>query len=191
MRKFGKSASGRGEFRLPDESPRAMPQFASAFELLKPGETGLLIYTDGSNLKLHEDGTGESGWWHLDPKRPFHRAFIFKRSASALRPHELYSGRFTGFDGPDVKRFKLLLEDVRQEGTTRTNWTAFARTNQNPIRFLEGPEPLPEQIITSDSLPEGAVYNVDDQVLHHRVPAYEIEEVRDSLRGRVIRATDA
>ena len=138
----GTAQEGTGEIRLPEE----IPHFNGAFELLSPGETGLFIYTDGLNLTINGDGTGESGWWVLDPARHFNRAFIFKRSVVGSEPHEVYSGRCTGFEGPDGNRFKLLLEDVRLEGTTLTNWTAFADASQNPIRFLECPGAIAEQV---------------------------------------------
>jgi hypothetical protein len=125
-----------------DRGVPAIPRFNSAFELLSPGETGLFICTDGLNLTINGDGSGESGWWVLDPERHFDRAFIFKRNAVGSEPHEVYSARCTGIEGPDGNRFKLLLEDVRLEGTTLTNWTAFADASQNPIRFLKCPDPI-------------------------------------------------
>ena len=114
-----------------------MADLQSAFDLLRPGQTGLFICTDGRNLRINEgDGTGHTGWWVLNPGRPFDRVFVFRRGEDGSSPSEVFSGRCVRFERPEARRYRLHLEGMRSEGTTRSSWSAFASAGQNPVWFL-------------------------------------------------------
>jgi 5-methylcytosine-specific restriction protein A len=72
----------------------------------------------------------------LNPDRPFDRVFIFRRGEDAASLNQVFSGRCERVEGPEGRRYRLHLRDVRLEGTTRTSWRRFASAGQNPIRYL-------------------------------------------------------
>lgn len=115
-----------------------MTVLQSGLELLNKGEVGLFIYTNGLNLKINSDGSGESGWWVFSPDRHFDRVFIFWQSEGDL-PSAIWSGRCLTLEGPDEGRYLLRLTGIRCEGHTWLSWTSFASAGQNPIRFLSRP----------------------------------------------------
>jgi hypothetical protein len=121
---------------------RAMPHFNSAFEVLSPGESGILIYTDGLNLTINGDGTGESGWSCICR---FDFAQAYGDAAEGL----------------------IHVHHLRALSEIGTEYRV------DPVADLR------------------SVCPNCHAVLHHRVPAYELDEVRDFLSGRVLRAIDA
>jgi len=113
-----------------------MVQYNNADQLLRPGEIGLFIYTEGGALQINDDGTGSTGNWMIDPLRRVDFIFIYKRNQENGSMNELLIARCGDFEGPVSKRYKVNLRDVRLIGYTSVNWAEFASTQKNPIRYL-------------------------------------------------------
>lgn len=96
-------------------------ELQSARLLLKRGQTGLFICTDGLNLQIDElNGTGSSGWWVLNPKRHVDRVFVFRQGKDGSSPNEVFSGRRVKSEAlDDGRRYRLHLIDVRRDGNTQ------------------------------------------------------------------------
>ena len=117
-----------------------MPQFASATELLSPGETALVIVTDGKNLTDNHDGTGSTGWWVIDPQRKVDRVIIYRRASADETDNDLFTATHDGVDGPrEDGRYLIRLLGLTLAGHSDSNWRDFAATRQNPIRYVSKP----------------------------------------------------
>ncbi len=46
-----------------------MTHYSSAEQLLRPGEIGLFIFTEGDKFTKNADGSGSTGDWTIDPNR--------------------------------------------------------------------------------------------------------------------------
>lgn len=113
-----------------------MPTFSSAQELVVPGETALCLFTDGSFLTLGQNGIGSSGFWFLNPHRPYQRIIIFRWSRrDGQRYVELFTALPAGLDGPETDgqfrgRYRIRLRHIHLAGTTNASWEDFVMTNE-------------------------------------------------------------
>jgi len=117
-----------------------MPQISSALELLSPGETALVVFTDGQHLTDNQNGTGSTGWWIIDPERTVHRVIIYRRASNDHSDNDLFIARHGGIgerraDG----RYSVELLDLSLAGQTTANWREFADTHQSPVRYISKP----------------------------------------------------
>ena len=78
-----------------------MPFLESSEQLLKLGETGLFLFTNGRFFTQDANGNGSSGFWMLNPQRNIDRVIIFRWSfRKGERFVELFSALPNGFEGP-------------------------------------------------------------------------------------------
>jgi len=113
-----------------------MATFEKGIDLLLPGQTGLFISTDGSNFTINDDGTGESGWWKINPSREITKVVIVRKSKSGA---DIYIADRVGYEGSYVERVNIFLDHIDCIGSTQRNWQDFvnlSRSGSNPIRYL-------------------------------------------------------
>jgi hypothetical protein len=109
-----------------------MPTYSLATELLEPGETALCLFTNGEYFTISDKGTGSSGYWPINPQRPFDRIIIFHWSDAAGQRHvDLFTALSAGFEGPvtDGKyegRYTVKLQQLAKVGTTDSTYEQFA-----------------------------------------------------------------
>ena len=112
-----------------------------ARELLSPGETAIVIFTDGSNFHQAANGSGSTGYWVLDPARKYDKVIIYVRNATT-QSNDVYVAEKVNVNGPiNNGRYELVLQHIHLTGTTDANWREFAELAngaQNPIRYLTG-----------------------------------------------------
>ena len=115
-----------------------MRRLAHATEVLKKGETALVLYTDGSLFEV-ERGSGWTGNWRLAVGRAFDRVVIYKRERADPSLYLVYTAVPAGtqacMDDPARRRIKL--RDVRCVGYARERWQDFASSGRGPLRYLE------------------------------------------------------
>jgi hypothetical protein len=119
-----------------------MADLTSAFDLLMPGEKGMVIFTEGHHFSFNRDGTGMTGYWVESPTRRVDRVIIYNRVASGQTcRNEVYTANHVGVvPGPNGDgRYTIQLTEVVLAGTTRQDWHTFANTQANPIRYLTHP----------------------------------------------------
>ena len=110
--------------------------YASAAQLLRSGEIGLFIFTDGRDLEINEDGSGSTGTWPMDRRRRFDRVFIYHRVSESGA--QLLAARPAALDGPDDNNeYVIKFYGARIVGKTSANWRKFAATHSYPIRYIE------------------------------------------------------
>ena len=113
-----------------------MVRYTSAEQLLRPGEVGLFIFTEGMHLTMKPDGTGSTGIWVIDPRRRFDWVVIYKRNPNDRSKNELFMARCGDFEGPKRGRYSINLHDIKRMGLTDVNWKEFASASENPIRYI-------------------------------------------------------
>lgn len=111
----------------------------TAVELLREGETALLIFTrDTESLRVEEESLCSSRSWVVDPNRHPNRVIVYHRHRTGSIPtNEVIVGDFVEFvpsiehPGRHIVRFR---ETCRT--TSGQNWRGFAQTWSNPVRFI-------------------------------------------------------
>lgn len=122
-----------------------MRQFPLAIELLAPGESALVLRTDGRGLTDNHNGTGSTGWWRIGPKRSFDTVIIFRQASKDGADNDVFIGKRDRVEGPIKNtgyrgvRYLVHLHDFKHAGQTFSNWRTFADTHQNPTRFITRP----------------------------------------------------
>ncbi len=107
-----------------------------ARDLIKPGENVVVIFTHGGLFKLHEDNTGSTGNWIVDPSRCVDRVIVYFRDKQ-INTNTLYIANHAGLEAKEKKgRYNIQLNHVQYIGATSLNWYEFADGSQNPIRYL-------------------------------------------------------
>ncbi len=111
-----------------------------AIDFLIPGETAIVVFTDGLNLTIQPDGTGTSGNWIINPHRQADKIIIYRRDTKNTQIiNEILIERHNGVSGPtpdDNRRYIVAFIDLKSHGTTNTNWREFAETGSAPVRYL-------------------------------------------------------
>lgn len=112
-----------------------------ASSLLGPGETAIVIFTEGGHLQLQRDGLGSTGNWKISARRAVDRVIIYRRDpAGTSRDNDAFIAFHAGLEGPDENgRYIVRMQGVQYSGRTPHNWHYFADAGTNPIRYLTGP----------------------------------------------------
>ena len=115
-----------------------MRKFKHAREALRRGETGLVLYTDGSLFEV-DRGSGWTGNWRLSERREFDSVVIYKRERADPSLYLVYTARATGTEPceSDPTRRRVRLRDVRCVGYGTERWQDFASSGRGPLRYLE------------------------------------------------------
>lgn len=112
-----------------------MTRYSSADQLLRPGEVGLFIFTEGASLTIGADGTGSTGDWVVDPRRRVDWIIIYKRGSDRTN-NELWMARPGDYESARGDRYAIGLRHVQLIGATDANWSQFASAGNNPIRYI-------------------------------------------------------
>jgi hypothetical protein len=110
-----------------------------ARDFIKPDEKVIVVFTNGTLFERNPDNdTGLTGDWKINPKHSIDRVVIYLRGEQA---NMLYIANHAGVEFVEGKRYKIKLAQVQYIGETDSNWSQFAETKQNPIRYLSKSEP--------------------------------------------------
>lgn len=114
-----------------------LKHYTRAEEVLRRGETGLLLFTDGTDFEV-EDGRGWTGNWRLSKDRQFDRVVLYKRERADPSVNLVYSALPAGTESVAAEpgRRRLRLTDVRCVGYGRESWKVFASTGRGALRYL-------------------------------------------------------
>ncbi|MEY3555997.1 MAG: HNH endonuclease [Microcystis aeruginosa LL13-03] len=110
--------------------------FVKARDFIKPNEKVVVIFTEGKHFVLHDDNTGSTGQWKIDPNREVDRIILYHRD-DENNTNNLYIANHAGAGPADREgRYDIRLTHVQYIGATSVNWVEFAEGGQNPIRYL-------------------------------------------------------
>lgn len=104
-----------------------------ARDFIKPGETVIVLFTNGTLFELGHDNTGLTGNWKIHPNLAVDRVLIYLRRHSK---NSLYISNNAGVEYGAKNRYKIKLAHVQYIGETCLNWNQFAEGGSNPIRYL-------------------------------------------------------
>ncbi len=111
-----------------------------AKDLLKKGESAILIRTDGRNFFINsQDCSGSTGFWKIDINRQIHKVIIYKQD-KLLPSNEVYIADKISIRNDGLRRV-ISLANIQCLGSIKENWYEFANLNKaarNPIRYLVG-----------------------------------------------------
>ena len=117
-----------------------MPTFDSAQELLRPGETGLAVHTDGRHFTHEPDRSGITGNWVINPKRQIDCVVVVRwERRGRQRFTEMFTARPEEFVRLENGRHEIKLIDVQLAGSTDRSWLEFAETGRNPVKYVFRP----------------------------------------------------
>lgn len=113
-----------------------MTKYSSADQLLRPGEVGLFIYTEGKHLTVKSNGSGSTSYWSIDPLRRVDWVIIYKRDPNNASHNELLLAR-----SGDLKRrsdrYLINLRDIKKIGYTEKNWPEFMGPGRHEFRYIK------------------------------------------------------
>lgn len=114
----------------------------NARDIVKSGESAVLIFTDGRNLCINDDGSGFSGNWRVRRDVSLDKVVVyFRNKFKAI--NEVYVGDFvqliasSEFHLPDSRAFKFT--GMQYVGSTDANWNQFTGSKQfaiTPVRYV-------------------------------------------------------
>jgi hypothetical protein len=118
-----------------------MEEIQAAVDLLRPGETSLIVFTEGRHLEFSPDGTGTSGNWVIDPERQVDRFILYVRPGEVGSLADVYRADYEAAAPAPVRegRFVVSFRAMERVGITRQDWAHFADTGANPVRYLSRP----------------------------------------------------
>ncbi len=108
----------------------------NAHNLIKPGENVMVIFTHGDHFELHDDNTGSTGNWNINPIRLVERVIVYLRNKE-MNTNTVYIANYASVETTEEERkYKIQLAHVQYLGTTYMNWYEFADSGANPVRYL-------------------------------------------------------
>jgi hypothetical protein len=105
-----------------------------ARDFIKPGESMMVLFTDGTLFEFGDDNTGLTGDWHINPSHSIDRVIIYVRGN---QKNTVYIANHAGVEFiEENNKYKIKLAHVQYIGKTDLNWNKFADTGTKAIRYL-------------------------------------------------------
>ena len=117
-----------------------MPTYTKANEILSRNELAILVFTRDDKFHYNSLGSGTTGNWKIDREKldEVEKVIIYLR-----RPDEtinrIFLGNYAGWrNSEEQERYIIRFTNLKEVGTTESNWLAFADFGQTPIGFVNG-----------------------------------------------------
>lgn len=114
-----------------------------AKDVLKTGETAMMIFTDGRNLTITPDGRGTSGVWRINKNIAPDRVIVYFRNGDRQK-NEIYLGDFVQLLPSTEKAYpnRSVVEfmNMKSVGFTDSNWNEFTDTKRGsiaPVKYIK------------------------------------------------------
>lgn len=114
-----------------------MVNYIDIYQVLRPGETALVLFTDGTNLRKTPQGhVSES--WKVDPGKQYDHVVIYCRHGT--HNYVLLAERGDPQARDEHGRHCVDFKATTFLGITNSDWPEFADTQQNPVRYIDRTE---------------------------------------------------
>ncbi|MFN2502070.1 MAG: hypothetical protein ABR530_08670 [Pyrinomonadaceae bacterium] len=114
-----------------------------AQDLLKKGETAMVIFTDGNNFEINEGGLGRTGHWRIRENAGADKVIIYFRN-KVKKENEIFIAEFVRLhhsrDAGFERRFAVEFKNARSLGTTDSNWIEFMGARRgavSPVKYIK------------------------------------------------------
>jgi hypothetical protein len=106
-------------------------------QLLRPGETGLFIFTKGHCFEIDKEGSfGHTGWWKVNLLRRVDWIFIYYRDKKDFS--KIFMARCGDLQGPnEYGKYLLSFRDPKLVGYTNANWVDFGGGTGKALRYVD------------------------------------------------------
>ena len=115
-----------------------MAKVATIDSVVKRKEKAIVIFTRGGNTKLSHLGASSTGDWKINENREFDTVIIYHRD-DTTETNTIFKGSYVNRKpGKETGRVKVIMDNVKNVGTTDSNWPAFnnKKTGTNPISYF-------------------------------------------------------
>ena len=122
---------------MPSETPK-FNEVQSIRDVLRPGDSAVVLMTRGAVLKLNEDGTGSTGNWRASPGPHVNRVILYVKMGRTRSPAQLWRADYTGAtNASEPGRVVIHFRNAELVAATRALWTEFAGGGQSAIRYVD------------------------------------------------------
>ena len=114
----------------------------TVYEIIEKTERTIALFTThdewSSNLVFNSDRTGFTGDWKIRLQNNIEIVVIYHRIGGV---NNIYKADIVNIEGPlpvheDTNRYRIHFSNCKNFGTTESNWSVFADTGTNPVRYL-------------------------------------------------------
>jgi len=115
-----------------------MTQYLNAKDLLKNTESAVVVFTHGDYLQIDPNGSGQSGIWVVNPDNlDYVDSIIIYLRLPNSNINRLLKGTYLRCSPAGVpRRYYLHFSELKEIGTTPSNWIQFGNGGQNPVCII-------------------------------------------------------
>lgn len=110
-----------------------------AKNIVEDDESAIVIFTDGTNLKIFDGGFATTGNWVIDRDLVVDKAIIYKRDKVNNRNEVFLAKPIDVFPSEQFRRYVVRLFDFSYVGITDNNWHEFTQSKKgatNPVKYI-------------------------------------------------------
>jgi hypothetical protein len=109
-----------------------------ARDLLKNGESAVVLFTRGARFTVKANGSGSSGNWRIGANRNPDKVIVYHRLGSA-NDNEVFIANWVGIKDSSEENLSVIMFDkCKSAGPTTLNWFKFAEGGTQAVRYLDG-----------------------------------------------------
>ena len=117
-----------------------MENFKTAREVIAKNQMAVIVFTHGEHFSYDAAGNGSTGKWVVDPETvdEVDKVIIYMRENNET-VNRVFLGNYAGTRPCDIpKRRFIRFTNLKEIGTTESNWLEFANAGQNPVSYVNG-----------------------------------------------------
>jgi len=97
------------------------------------------VFTRGEKLEIDKEGASKTGNWkvNLAKLEKVDKVIIYLREA-VQSGGKILMGNYVGFEpSPEEGRYIILFSNLKEIGSTASNWREFSHMWQTPVAFVD------------------------------------------------------
>lgn len=109
----------------------------TARDIIKSGNVALVLFTEGANFKVLEDGTGHSGSWYIQAPPQYDQVIVYYRQGGVL--NQILSANVVRLEaGDEPHHYWVYFRDAEWLGYSTSFWPQFGNDTRNPAITIVG-----------------------------------------------------